>query len=88
MTIEDGMETFTINENIRVGVAFDRRRVRPVWFLWRDRYHKVKAVNFTWRSSQGSTKLHHYSVSAGNRAYELSFNSITMEWTLCKICTE
>jgi len=82
------METVSVEECIRVGAAFDNGKVRPVWFLWRNRYYRVKAVNFTWRSNQGAARLHHYSVTDGNSAYELCFNSSTMEWTLSKVCME
>lgn len=79
------MESVAIDECIRVGAAFDNRRVHPTWFLWKNRYHKVKAINFTWHSNHGAEKLHHYSVSDGNSTYELHFNSQTMEWTLDKV---
>jgi hypothetical protein len=79
------VETVSIDENIRVGAAFDKRKVRPMWFLWRNRYYKVRTVNFTWKSNQGAARIHHYSVHDGNSAYELCFNSITLEWTLSKI---
>lgn len=79
------METVAINENIRVGVAFDNQKVFPVWFRWRNRYYKVRAVSFTWNSSQGFEKLHHYSVTDGANTYELCFNAHTLQWTLGKV---
>ena len=82
------MDTVAIDENIRVGVAFDKRRVRPMWFLWRSQYHKVRTVNFTWRGSKGAAGLYYYSVTDENSTYELSFNSLTLEWVLCKVCVE
>ena len=82
------MDTVTIDEEIRVGVAFDSRKVFPVWFLWRDRYYKVKAVNFSWNSAEGTAKLHHYAVTDGVNTYELCFNSRTLEWRLGKITGE
>ena len=82
------METVTIDEEIRVGVAFDKGKARPIWFLWQGRYYKVKAVNFAWSSKQGNAKLRHYSVTDGANMYELCFNPITLEWMLSKVCLE
>lgn len=83
------VETVSIDEDIRVGAAFDGRRVIPVWFRWRNRYYRVKAVNYSWSTDHGAAKLRHYAVSTdGMSLYELQFNSITLEWTLSKVCTE
>ena len=82
------MEAVTIDEIIRVGVAFDNRKAHPVWFRWRNRYYKVKAVNFTWSSDLGAAKLRHYAVTDGDNMYELCFNSLTLEWTLGRVYAE
>lgn len=82
------MGVVTVDENIRVGVAFDGGRIVPMWFRWKDRYYKVKAVTFNWSSIEGSGKLRHFSVTDGINLYEICFNSRTLEWTLEKIATE
>lgn len=82
------VETVSIDEGIRVGVAFDGRRVFPMWFWWRNRYYKIKAVTYTWRTNQGLARLHHYSVTDGDNLYELQFNTDTLEWTLSKVGAE
>lgn len=82
------MEATRVDEGIRVCAAFNGHRVRPIWFRWRDRYYRIKEVNFTWNSNQGSAKLHHYAVTDGVNTYELCFNSHTMEWTLTRVYTE
>ena len=82
------MDTVSIDEDIRVGAAFDGRKVKPVWFRWRNRYFKVKTVNYTWSTSRGSTRLRHYSVTDGMNTYELQFDSTTLEWTLGRVCGE
>lgn len=81
------METVTIDEEIRVGAAFDGRKVSPVWFLWRNRYYKVRRVTYNWKSSQGIDKLHYYAVTVegGSSMYEMCFNSNTLEWTLGRV---
>ena len=80
------METVSVDESIRVGVAFDNRRVMPVWFRWRDRYYRVKAITYTWCTDLGIARLHHYSVTDGANLYELQFNTTTLEWTLGRVC--
>ena len=82
------MKAVTIDEEIRVGVAFDNRKVLPTWFRWRNRYYKVRAVNFTWNSNRGAAELHHYAVTDGTNTYELCFNSRTLEWTLGRVYAE
>jgi len=79
------VETVSVEEGIRVGVAFDSRRVRPVWFRWKNRYYRVKATTYTWSTSHGAARLHHYSVTDGANTYELKFNTSTLEWTLSKV---
>jgi len=80
------LETVTVDENIRVGVAFDKRKVVPMWFMWRDRYYRVKSVAYAWDTSQGVSTLHHYSVTDGINMYELQFNATTLDWTLGQVC--
>lgn len=80
------METVTVDENIRVGVAFDKRKVVPMWFMWRDRYYRVKSVAYAWDTSQGVSTLHHYSVTDGINMYELQFNATTLDWSLGQVC--
>jgi len=80
------LETVTVDENIRVGVAFDKRKVVPMWFMWRDRYYRVKSVAYAWDTSQGVSTLHHYSVTDGVNMYELQFNATTLDWTLGQVC--
>ena len=82
------MEAAVINEQIRAGAAFDDRKLVPMWFRWRNRYYRVKTVNFMWSSSRGAAKLRHYSVTDGVNTYELCFNSQTLEWTLGRVYSE
>lgn len=82
------VETVSIDEMVRVAAAFDKRRVKPMWFRWRNRYYKVKSVNYTWSSNHGSAQLHHYSVTDGLNTYELKFNSNTLEWMLGEVSGE
>jgi hypothetical protein len=57
-----------------------------MWFMWRDRYYRVKSVAYAWDTSQGVSTLHHYSVTDGINMYELQFNATTLDWTLGQVC--
>lgn len=82
------VQTVSIDEDIRVGAAFDSRKVRPMWFRWRNRYFRVKTVNYAWSSSRGSARLRHYSVTDGKNTYELRFDTSTLEWSLGRVSAE
>lgn len=82
------MAALDVGEGIRVGAAFDKGRALPVWFRWRNRYYKVKAVNFTWTTNNGSGRVRHFAVTDGANSYEICFNSRTVEWTLEKVSCE
>lgn len=88
VTGDDAMGAVAINEGIRVGVAFDKCNLKPLWFKWRDRYYKINTVNFTWSTTQGVAKLRHYAVTDGTNTYELCFNARTLEWTLGRVYAE
>ncbi|MEN6371695.1 MAG: hypothetical protein ABFD64_06730 [Armatimonadota bacterium] len=81
------MEAVTVDEEVRVGAAFDNRKICPVWFLWRSRYYRVRRVTYNWRSSLGIEKLYYFAVTvaSGSSVYELCFNSGSLEWTLSRI---
>jgi hypothetical protein len=79
------MEATKIDEEIRVGVAFDHRKALPIWFMWRGRYYKVEQVSYNWSTDEGSARLRHYAVTDGANNYEICFNSRTLEWRLRKV---
>ncbi|HOK53339.1 MAG TPA: hypothetical protein PLU88_14725 [Armatimonadota bacterium] len=79
------VDSVSVDETVRVGAAFDNSKVLPMWFRWRNRYYKIKAVNYTWSTNKGSARLHHYAVTDGATIYELRFDTNTLEWTLSKI---
>lgn len=33
-----------INEPVKTGVVFDRKRVRPAWFTWKQRRYPIKEI--------------------------------------------
>lgn len=77
-----------INEPITAGVVFDRRQVRPAWFLWRGRRYAVREVTQHWQTTEGRTLLLHLGVTDGATCFELVFNQHTLIWTLAAAETD
>ncbi len=78
-----------IGERIFVIAAFGRSiRLKPLRFTWSDRQVDIKDVTYEWTSSEGTSKLLHFSVTDGNTLYELSFNTNSILWRLEGVETE
>lgn len=75
-------------ERITVGAVFGSPSgVRPAWFIWNGRRHKIKDMNFNWVERQGRASLHHFAVSDGADNFELILNSETLDWRLVHVET-
>ncbi|GBE41310.1 hypothetical protein BMS3Bbin09_01203 [bacterium BMS3Bbin09] len=72
-----------IGERVFVIAAFGRSiRLKPLRFTWSDRQINIKDVTYEWTTSEGTSKLLHFSVTDGNTLYELSFNTNSILWML------
>jgi len=72
-----------IGERIFVIAAFGRSiRLKPLKFTWSNRQVDVKDVTYEWTTSEGNSRLLHFSVTDGNTLYELSFNTNSILWRL------
>jgi hypothetical protein len=72
-----------INEKISVLVCFgEKDKLHPYRFKWGDRVYNIKDVTYSWVDMKGSAKIYHFSVTDGNTAFELGFNSLSMIWSL------
>ena len=70
-----------IREDISGVASFGRPyKVRPVRFRWNGRLLEVQEVTYKWTTMEGRAVVHHFAVSDGDNAYELSFNSQTLLW--------
>jgi hypothetical protein len=72
-------------EQIRVAVAFEQGKIRPVCFEISqpaaDR-NFVRAINQVWESPHGAAQRLHYTVSADIGNFVLTFNSASLAWQL------
>ena len=72
-----------IKEHIFVIAAFgSSTKLKPLRFTWSKKQIHIKEVTYEWASSEGESRLLHFSVTDGNTLYELSFNTNSILWML------
>ncbi len=77
-----------IDETIRVGAVFEKQKgVKPIWFIWQGREHRIKEITYRWRSRCGSAIIRHFSVTDDTALYELRFNTCSCIWKLGQVET-
>ena len=70
-----------LKEPIRLAAIFTPgQRVKPVWFDWRRRQHKILETTYVWKEQVGDTVLLHFSVSDGGALYDLVYNTGDLSW--------
>ncbi len=66
---------------IKVATIFEKRKLKPVWFILDGRKYTVKKINYEWNSKEGDSKLYHFSVSDGSdNTHEIVFDDKEMRW--------
>ena len=72
-----------INEPISVIASFNPAyKIKPLKFLWGERMFVITEITYRWKSNEGKTVLHHFSVTDGNTLYQISFNPASLLWRL------
>jgi hypothetical protein len=72
-----------IREPIRIAAVFTPgQRLKPVWFDWRRRQHRILETTYSWREQVGETVFLHFSVTDGGALYELVYNTTEQSWRL------
>jgi hypothetical protein len=64
--------------------SVNKRRVAPWKLKWRGRVYTVKEVPLHYTVRDGETLHHKFSVTDGNMAFLLDYNTLNMHWTLEK----
>ncbi len=78
-----------INEQVKVGAIFGNgQKIKPVWFKWQGRQHRISSVTYRWQSRVGSAVVYHFSVTDGADLYELRYNTQSCIWQLLQVETE
>jgi len=78
-----------VDEPIDVIAVFEKSRLRPVRFKWKDRVYKVTKVTGSWQSDVGRYRLKHFAVvDTASNFFQLSYDQQEATWSLTKISTE
>jgi hypothetical protein len=70
---------------IAVQCLFDKNKLLPQAFFWKNREFPVQKINFFWRDKQGKDALDFFSVSTCGGTFEIVFSHKTMSWRLNKL---
>jgi hypothetical protein len=81
------MEPTNIDKIIKVGAVFQSGQIIPRWFLYDNKKHDIKTVNYQWDDWDGQEKIILFAVSDETNNFEISFNLKRLVWKLQKICT-
>ena len=82
------MNITEVKQHIKVDAVFENELISPKWFKWVNKKFDIKKINMRWKSFSGNAILTHFSVTAGNNLYEITFNQKSLEWMLDKVGTE
>ncbi len=78
-----------INESIEVIALFQRGKLSPLKFRWRDRIYRVQRINGGWASEVGEVNYHHFAVMSDSPdVYELVYNERGHEWRVQRVSLE
>jgi len=76
--------TTEIGEPVEVAAIF-ADGVRPVKFRWKGNVYTVKEITFLWQTTEGQSRVIHFSVTDGSTLYELAYNQSDMRWSLERV---
>ena len=73
-----------IEQSIKVGAIFGgKKKIRPVWFIWAGREHRIKEITYTWSIREGRVLFYHFSVTdRDDNFYELCYRTDSATWYL------
>ena len=80
-----------INTPIDVLVAFSKegKHIKPRKFFWKNEVHRIQEVSYTWDTSAGNERVHHYSVFDQNdNLFELRYHTTQERWILYQMYFE
>ena len=72
-----------VKDKVKVGIVYGgKKKVTPVWFIWKGTKYPVKEITYYWQDTSGKEPLHYFSVSDGDNLFKLCFNGYTLVWYL------
>ena len=72
-------------EEVRVGVVFSHDGIRPVWFSLDGHKIVVKDIHYKWTERFAGAFTYKFTVTDGEKFYELHFSGEEMRWYLAAI---
>jgi len=75
----------SLNEKVSVYAFFDKGKIIPQSFIWKNNLCEIKQITYFWQERQGRELISFFSVDTGCDIYQLSFNNATFGWRLDKI---
>jgi hypothetical protein len=78
-------ENDLLDEIISVYAFFDKGKIAPKHFIWKNNTHEIKQTTYFWQERQGKELISFFSVDTGSDIYQLSFNNTTFGWRLDKL---
>ena len=78
----------TINEPVEVLVSFDKDKILPMFFKWRQQRYRVERVNLIHSQRNGEGKIYYFNVSDQTNYFKLSFSTQTLRWQLDELYTD
>lgn len=71
-----------LSEPINVWVYFNKGKVQPHIFLWKQRQIKIDKINLVHTTKNGASLNYHFSVSSRGNFYRLGFDTTELKWFL------
>jgi len=71
-----------IHEPVAVEAVFEKGRISPILFRWKDKKISIESISFMWQTTQGKERSLHFTVVSAQTLYELIFDISSMLWRL------
>jgi len=77
-----------LNEPIDVLVKFNRDKVIPTFFKWRNKTYKIEKINLIHKERDGNDKIYYFSVSDNANFFRLAFFTRDLTWRIQELFYE
>ena len=77
-----------VHEKINVLTIYKSGKTKIVGFRWEDDLYKITSNNLTTRAQKGTAPVYLFSISNSKGAYQLRFETDTLDWFLEEIIWE
>ena len=64
---------------------FDKSRLTPQSFFWKNSAYHIQKINFFWKDKQGKETLYFFSVKTEKGTFQIVFSHQSLSWRLHKL---